>query len=160
MVKPIQWEDEKVRDYLINNNALEFARIKTPHGLRTTLRKELGVLEGKCFPRSLQFSLSSKHWCYAEGFVFIKSHKSNKYHYYPHAWVVPREESKRYWCLDFVFPWKKKIYNYEPLDNFFYHGMIFEPRLVADWLKKRKGSCSLFKYLGEWDYEELKLKTP
>ena len=116
MVKPIQWEDEKVRDYLIEHGQ-EFARIKTPHGLRSTLRRELGVLEHKCFPRSLQFSLSSKYWCYAEGFVFIKSHKSGKYKYYPHAWVVARDKDKQNWCMDFTLPWKMKIYNYEPWND-------------------------------------------
>lgn len=146
----IVWEHEKVVA-LLNSapNAFYYARIKTPHGVRSQMKRWLGrSLERKCFANCIMMAAKhpDKFW-YCEGYA----------NHIPHAWLSPKvyhgmtlDEN---WALDPTWPWYSRTLKRD-LDNVTYAGIqvdgVKAKQFLLDRLKtKGPGSISLLKYPDE-----------
>lgn len=149
-VIPPKWNGQLIVDKH-GKHLREFARIKTPHGMKTKMRENLGRLEHRCFPRCLQVA-----WFYPDKFWYCEGVAAG----HPHAWLCPKtihgDTSDEDWAIDPIWIWKsKKFNNGQPLDSSTYIGFKFDARKAIPWLKANKGSVSLLRHADLWDYEEL-----
>ena len=130
----IVWDTDRVWSFLHTANGRAFARIKTPRGLRTLLRRHLpGRLEGKCFRNALVLSMNcaDRLW-YCEGMAlagFRAGENGIREPFFtPHAWVCPKKYEED-WCVDPTWKW-------DGLDNRFYAGVRFEPQFAFEHYKR------------------------
>lgn len=143
------WDEQHVRHCLLQSaHAREFARICTPHGLRTVLTTHFNrQLECHCFVNALVLAASKpdKFW-YCEGFASGV----------PHAWVslktIKDQPADEDWCLDVTWPWKSKHYA-KPSDKLTYAGFRYCGLEAKTFLLSRSKHCktstSLLKYVDE-----------
>ncbi len=132
MKHPITWDNQRVWRFLQEANGREFARVKTPRGLRTLLRKNLGQkLEGKCFRNALLLALNSKgRLYYCEGFAQM-FFKSGTFTLLPHAWVSPKGYEED-WCVDPTWKW-------DLVDNRGYFGIKMESEFAFKEYRRLRG---------------------
>jgi hypothetical protein len=130
----IQWDEDKVWQFLRESNGREFARVKTPRGLRTMLRRNLpGRLEGKCFRNAMVLAMnaSDKLW-YVEGFALAGFRRDAdgkaRPRFIPHAWVCPKKYDED-WCIDPTWSW-------DGLDYRYYAGIRFDGRFAFEHYKR------------------------
>ncbi len=149
-LKSIVWDFDAVHNYLMRHG-VEFARIKTPKGWPTLLRKQYSEIRGKCFRNALFMGLHSRDTLYyCEGYA-----KSPAGHWHPHAWTSPKhlfgeeqlpngevEGEPLLWAIDPTWGWK---YNEMPQDCLYYTGIVLEPHVARDfifYIKRMYGSAS------------------
>lgn len=123
-MKQIKWDTNKV-EVLMHECGREFARIKTPRGLRTSMKRNIGRLEGRCFRNCLILAKSLPDlFLYCEGFVAARTRSSDQVGWMPHAWVTLRAYEED-WCIDPTWSW-------DGLDARPYHGVRFDPTWAHD----------------------------
>ncbi len=118
----ICWPHEQVLSF-VSKHGRAFARVKTPRGLRTHLKRHLGRLEGRCFRNAMLLALNRpKALWYVEGFCYARVRGAEKPDWHPHAWVALRNYEED-WAVDPTWSW-------DGLDSRPYHGIRFDPEFA------------------------------
>lgn len=154
-VVPPRWDTGRVAK-LIHDHGHAFARVKTPRGWITDIRKALGPTKHQCFARCLQLSSAfPEHFWYCEGFA----------NGVQHAWLSPISYAGQVldetWAIDPTWIWKSPKFNDGlPLEDIEYFGIRVNGRKAVDWLLNRARmangvvSASLLTFAGQWDIED------
>lgn len=123
----IVWDYGKVEPFVVAHGRA-FARVKTPRGLRTLLRKHLGRLEGRCFRNAMVLAMNRpKDFWYVEGYVWARVRNGKEPLWHPHAWVALKKYDED-WAVDPTWRW-------DGLDSRPYHGVRFEPDFAFELYK-------------------------
>jgi hypothetical protein len=129
------------------------ARVATPRGWITKLRKVHGEIHGKCFRVCLTFASAfpSAYW-YCEGLADGM----------PHAWVSPKyigkERTDLPWAIDPTWGWRYPV-SKRIFDHANYLGVRLNGSKVQEFLLNRSDkqptSASILKYIDEVSLEDL-----
>jgi hypothetical protein len=133
----IVWDKETVKE-LILEYGREYVRIKTPRGMRTSVKRffDNKPLEGNCFRNSLVMAARTPdHYYYNEGLVVAGNRLTRKLELMPHAWLSLKQyplPCDADWALDVTWKDDKNI-------NRGYFGIRFDPKFAVDtYLELRK----------------------